>query len=156
MNKLTQKLHKKKKGFALTLECMAASVMFALILAMCTFTLTGMERQKLMFNALVSGVSQTARWGGTNTTMYQTYSKDGMDIASITQAEIERATNGHATVNLTITPENVQTGGETIYGNVTWRDVGTQWLHRYVFGGKDHSIDLQTESIVTKGILLHQ
>lgn len=146
-------LRKKKKGFALTLECLAASVMFCFILSMCVFTLTGMERQKFMFNALVSGVSQAARWGGTNTTMYQTYSKSGMDITENLKAEIKRVTKQDVVV--TITPENVTTGGETIKGTIQWTDVGTSFLGN-LYGGKVHTINLETESIVTKGQLLVQ
>lgn len=140
---------RKKKGFIVTLEVMATVAVYCLMILGNFYIMQAMDRQKFMYNALISGVSQASRWGGTYNTMYQTYNKNGMSIEDNLRNEIKRATG--LDVEISITPEAVQHGDETIKGSITWEDVSL-WFWR----GGSHTVNLETESIVTGGTLINQ
>lgn len=148
-NKILEVSNRKKKGFIITLEVLA-TITVMVILIMGNFTiLQMMDRQKYMYNAAISVTSQAARWGGTNNTLYKTFNKDGMDIVENMKAQIKRSTG--VDVELVVTPPVVTHADENIKCTLKWNDVGL-WL----WPAKEHTISLETESIVTGGSLLNQ
>lgn len=149
LKKVGQFLRRKKIGFIITMEVLATITVMTLLMMGNFYVLQAMDRQKYMYNALISAVSQASRWGGTNTTMYKTFNKNGMDIEANMKAEIKRATG--LDVELELTPTVVD-NNEEIHGTLVWKDVDL-WLWS---NENEHSISLESESIVTAGKLIKQ
>lgn len=146
-------LTKKVSGYIVSIELMAAMLVWCALMCATVYVINAQRWQKLMYNSFCSAATQTARWGGSQTNLRSVNGKT-QDIAEEMEKSIQNASGQH--VRIDITPTKVTNADKTVTVRLTWTPINADWFSLFSSGrdGDRHTIEASFDTIAKPGILL--